>query len=71
MRIAISNIADKFKLNLKGLSMPKVSKCELCRWMYFPACYGGMPLTKFPFILLATWGIHMTYTHIVVYRIYK
>jgi len=29
--------------------------------MSFPACYGGMSLAKIPFILLATWGIHMTY----------
>ena len=27
MRIAISNIADKFNLKFKRLSMPKVPKC--------------------------------------------
>ena len=27
----------------------------------FPGYYGGMSLTKIPFILLATWGIHITY----------
>ena len=26
----------------------------------FPACYGGMSLSKIPFIFLATWGIHIT-----------
>ena len=33
-------------------------------WICFPGYYIGMSkaLTKIPFILLATWGVHMTYT---------
>ena len=38
-------------------------KLKIC-FPQFPKHYVGMSkaLTKIPFILLATWGIHMTYT---------